>query len=334
MSTDSYTLQRVLVPLDGSTLAEEALPVAEAIAREAGADLHLVTVQPPMISPGVQFGLSDAAPPVYGNRDDVETYLARVAGRQARPHAGHTVTAVLMGDPADRLADYVDANAIDLVVMTTHGRGGFSRFWLGSVADRLVRRINTPMLVLRHGTRMKDLRFERIVIALDGSAVSEGAIGPAVALGSVTPNPLYTLVRVVQPSLPPTVAPVGLYPPDVLVPSVDRLSAVAAEYLEQVAERLRQRSCSVATRVFVDGAADQIVRFAERSNAHLIAMGTRGVSGFDRLMLGSVADKVVRTAVQPVLVAPAKSLRPRTQEQRVGGLAATPIHTDSELLAP
>jgi nucleotide-binding universal stress UspA family protein len=286
-----------------------------------------------MISAGAEFGLTDREAPMYGNRDDMEAYLQLVAGLVAHAHAGHPVTAVLVGDPAERLADYVEANAIGLVVMTTHGRGGFSRFWLGSVADRLLRRVNAPILLLRHETRKDDAGFEGVVIALDGSPASERALAPAIALGSLVPSPQYTLVRVVVPPLPSTVTPVGLYPPDAAVQSVQELSAAASEYLEAVADRMRAQGCSVVTRVLLgSGIAEQIVGFAERSRSQLVAMGTRGATGFDRLMLGSVADKVVRAAVQPVLVAPGQSRR-RINERPVPA-TARPSHTDNEVLTP
>jgi nucleotide-binding universal stress UspA family protein len=334
MSTDSFTLQHVLVPLDGSTLAEEALPIAEVVAREAGADLHLVTVQPPMLPAAAEFGLSHGEVPLYGNRDDVEAYLTVIAGRVARAHGGHAVTAVLGGDPAERLADYIKTNAISLVVMTTHGRGGFSRFWLGSVADRLIRRTGAPVLLLRHDTRMAAACFERIVIALDGSPASERAVAPALALGALTVAPRYTLVRVVEPPLPPTMTPVGLYPPDVAVPTPQELSAAAKEYLESVADRIRARGYSVDTRVLIGSTAQQIVQLAERYRSQLIAVGTRGAKGLDRLVLGSVADKVVRSAKQPVLVAPMERATPGRGERAGTAEAMTRAHSDSEVLTP
>ncbi|HET8625138.1 MAG TPA: universal stress protein [Gemmatimonadales bacterium] len=333
MSTDSFTLQRVLVPLDGSTLAEEALPIAEVVAREAGADLHLVSVQPPMLPAGAEFGLSHGEVPLSGNRDDVEAYLALVARRVARAHGGHAVTAVVCGDPAERLADYIKTNAISLVVMTTHGRGGFSRVWLGSVADRLIRRTGAPVLLLRHDTRMNTARFQRIVIALDGSPAAERAVAPALTLGSFAIDPRYTLVRVVEPPLPPTMTPVGLYPPDVAVPSPQEVSAAAKEYLESVANRIRARGYSVDTRVLVGSTAQQIVQLAERYRSQLITMGTRGAKGLDRLVLGSVADKVVRSARQPVLVTPMERATTGGGE-RAGTAGATTAHSHSEVLIP
>jgi nucleotide-binding universal stress UspA family protein len=296
------TLQQVLVPLDGSPLAEEAIPVAGAIAHRIGASIHLVTVQRPLVPPGAEFGIGASEDAVSGSRDDIDVYLAMMTAKLARMHGVHAASAVLMGAPAERLAEYAQTHGITLIVMTTHGRGGFSRFWLGSVADELVRRIEVPVLLLRHGARSEDAVFHRITIALDGTPTSEQAIEPAIALGSSMPHAEYTLIRVVEPFPPPMVTPVGVYPPDTGARSLERLGTAAAEYLEQVADRMRELGLAVQTRVLVGGVPEEVVGFAERSHAQLIALATRGARGMDRLILGSVADKVVRSAVQPVLV--------------------------------
>ena len=334
-ATNSSPFRHVLVPLDGSTLAEEALAAAGAFAHRVGASIHLVTVQPPLVPPGAEFGLRDTDDAAAaGVRDHIDAYLAMMAAKLARTRGVHAVTAVLVGDPVDRLAEYVRVNEIALVVMTTHGRGGFSRFWLGSVADQLLRQVKAPVLLLRHGARSEDAAFERILIALDGSRASEEALAPAIALGSLAANAHYTLVRVVEPLPPPMVRPVGLYPPDSGAQSLDQLSAAAARYLEEVADGMRDRGLAVETRVLAGGVAEQVVRFAEQSHSQLIAVGTRGVRGMDRLMLGSVADKVVRSAGRPVLVVPAGPRRAGSRDRTMQAATMVSSQTDNQVLTP
>jgi nucleotide-binding universal stress UspA family protein len=212
--------------------------------------------------------------------------------------------------------------------MTTHGRGGFSRLWLGSVADQLVRRIDAPVLLLRHGARREDADFRSITVALDGSPGAEQVLAHAIALG---PRGYYTLVRVVEPPPPPMVTPVGLYPPDSPTQSLDELSAAAANYLEEVAKRMRDRSLSVETCVRVGGVAEQVLGLAAQSHSRLIVVGTRGARGLDRLLLGSVADKIVRGAVQPVLVVPAGSPRSGSRVRTEPLATAASSQTDNQV---
>ncbi|HET9016236.1 MAG TPA: universal stress protein [Thermomicrobiaceae bacterium] len=154
VSLDGETgTRRLLVPLDGSALAEDALPIAQALARAFGAELHLARVAETtrlfMLT-----GTTDAPVPdnvmeelVAGLEDDASAYLAGVIERLAS--AGVAVrAAVLSGVPVDALLTYVDRHAIELVVLATHGRGGFNRLVLGSVAERVLLQGHTPILVV------------------------------------------------------------------------------------------------------------------------------------------------------------------------------------------
>ena len=187
--------------------------------------------------------------------------------------------------------------------MTTHGRGGFGRFWLGSVANRLVRLVEVPVLLLRHGARCGELGFERILVALDGTPGAERALRRAIELGSLAPTAHYTLVRVVEPPSP-LLTPVGAYPSFLDDQSLCRLTAVAANDLATVTGPMHDCGISVEAHVLVGDVADQLAAFADRSGSQLIALGTRAARGLDRLILGSVADTVVKNARQPVLVVP------------------------------
>jgi nucleotide-binding universal stress UspA family protein len=309
--------RRILVPLDGSTLAEEALSVAGPIAHRVGAEIHLMSVQSPALSAGAKFGLADTdTQPVYGDREHIEAYLAMMAARLARTEGVHAVPAVLEGSPPELLSHYIKAAGIDLVVMTTHGRGGFGRLCLGSVANELLRRVTVPVLLLRHGAHPEGAAFRRIVVALDGTPQSERSLGPALALGTMAAEVHYTLVRVIQP-VAPMVTPVGLYPPPDGEP-IEQLAETAGKYLEEMADWLRSGGGSVDARVLVGQAADEIVSFAAKDHSQLIVVGTRAARGMDRLLQGSVADLVMRSAGQPVLIVPpdrkAADLRQRPEE--------------------
>ncbi len=306
--------QKILVPLDRSELAEQAIGQAASIARAASASLELVVVHEP-----IPFdGFADVPwSPEQGI--DVRTYLAQIAD-EIRHGAGVEVTqTVLGGDPVESLTRHIWDAAIDLVVMTTHGRTGVSRAWFGSVADGLVRHSSVPILMLRPGNgapRSKDQHpFQRIVVPLDGSPASAEILAPAAELARATGAQLF-LISVVQPM--PIVTPESSGPysiPTVLVD--DAATNVRTEEatgdLDAVARRLRAEGLAdVETAVVVDERpAGAIAAFARTKSADLIAMATHG-RGASRLFLGSVADGILRATRLPILLEHPLSVRNRS----------------------
>jgi nucleotide-binding universal stress UspA family protein len=141
-------------------------------------------------------------------------------------------------------------------------------------------------------------------VALDGSPESEGVVEPTVALGSLARDAHYTLVQVVEPPVAP-ITRTAMQPARLRPHWREYQENSARSYLEHVAERLRARGLAVTTQVLsARGVGEQIVEFARAAGADLVAVGTHGSRGLERMLLGSVADKVVRGATQPVLVVP------------------------------
>jgi nucleotide-binding universal stress UspA family protein len=285
----------ILVPFDGSPLAEHALPWAAQIAGRAGAGIRLVCVAEPQ-------ALGHVTP---GGHCDERAALDLAAWRLRRQVPGCPVqTAVLEGPVAQTLAEYAAAAQADLIVMATHGRGAFSRFWLGSVADELLRRSPAPVLVLRPAAGAAPSNYaapqvRHILVPLDGTAVAEAALPPAAALARLFGAGLH-LVRAVEP------VPVPAAVPDLAAgrPPVTELAARARAYLGRAAGRLRAADLPVDTHVaahdFLESAAPAVLEEAE--GADLIVMATHGRGRVARFLLGSVADQVVRGADVPVLV--------------------------------
>ena len=299
-------MQQIIVPLDGSEFSEQALGCAHALASRTGARLHLVKVQAPdpLTAEGFFFDVqSDMAARIAD-----QSYLDRIAAQQDNVSV---VTALLRGRVVDALAAYCIGSDIDLVVMTTHGRGGLSRAWLGSVADELVRRISIPLMLLRPSPKAPmcgtGFNLDHILIPLDRSEESERAIDPALELGQLT-GAHYTLVEVVPPL---ALVPVPEAMPFTMQQTEhDELRTRAAAYLNTVAERLRAQGHQVETAVVIQPqCAAGILEQAVSTEASLIAMATHGRSGFQRLALGSVADKVLRGTTVPLLL-----LRPSHRE--------------------
>jgi nucleotide-binding universal stress UspA family protein len=282
-------VRAILTPLDGSRLAEESLRAACATARRTGATLHMTLVHHP-VTPNLDSAAMASAVGELDRlaRDGEEQYLAQVADRMHGQYGVHVEHEILDGPVPETIAAQVERVGAELVVMTTHGRGVVSRFWLGSVADHLLRHLEVPILLLRHhepASQDSRMAFRRMLIALDGSERAEAIIEPALIL-CPPPTAEIALFRVVPPNSARSA----------------QLQGAAAVYLDEVADRLERRGCRVSTTVVgAEHPAQAILDQARPEATDCIAMATRGASGVKRLVLGSVTDKVVRGSDVPVL---------------------------------
>jgi nucleotide-binding universal stress UspA family protein len=298
-------LRSILVPLDGSRFAETAAAPAAHLARAAGARLHLVMVHEPAIAvlPAADVPVP-VAPEDPAVRGRAAAYLADQAARLGTVGPGPVSHDVIDGLAAPALAGFVERQRPDLVVMATHGRGPLSRFWLGSVADHLVRHASVPLLLLRPREDATDpvtVPLRSVLVPHDLSPEAE-AIFPVLADLARVAGTRVTLVYVIEPvlgvsgSVPPY--PVAV-PHDLLDTTRDR----ARKHLEAAAGRLRAHGVDVAVAVVVGlGIAATLLEVQQRDGHDFIAMTTHGAGGVRRALVGSVADKVVRAATRPVLV--------------------------------
>jgi nucleotide-binding universal stress UspA family protein len=189
-------------------------------------------------------------------------------------------------------------------VMTTNAHGPMSRFWLGSVTDALVRTASVPLLLLHPSEKPPAVGlappFQHMMILLDGSELAEQVLEPALRLGRLT-DARYTLLRVVKP--------IATFSSNLGWPSMsetgDELTRKARDeaqaYLDGVAQRLRGQGLSVETRTVIDGHPVEAI-LEQTREADVIGLATRGHGGIRRLLLGSVADKVLRGSTTPMLV--------------------------------
>jgi nucleotide-binding universal stress UspA family protein len=297
----------VLVPVDGSNFAEHALPYALGIARRTGATLHLALVHVPAEILSPNYPLVDALESRDAElREHDASYMESLVER-LKPSGVDLKPALLRGRVGSALADYVDAAAIGLVVMTTHGRGGLQRAWLGSTADSLIRHSMIPILLVRPAEDTREIgpdsdhEFRSVLAALDGSDTAETALRDAFEIG-VTEDACLILVHALQPP----VAAASPYLPHTIQLTHDEMEAREAhmrDYLEGMAAASWLGDRAVEVRVPVDyHPAPAILELAEEEGADLIVLGTHGRGGLRRLVLGSVADKVIRGTHRPVLV--------------------------------
>jgi nucleotide-binding universal stress UspA family protein len=295
-------LTKIVVPLDRSALAEDALGCAAALMRGTGAALDLVLVHDPFATTGYE-----GMPADDQRRPDEEAYLERIAYELRASGSVPPTCVVVDGVPVETICRHAAEVSADLIVMTSHGRTGFNRAWLGSVADGVIRQSHIPVLLLRSSEAERPERKERlfthVLVLIDASEESEAIIETALSVARAG-NGHITLLHVVQPVpliIPEYGTPVTGAPGVADMELTERVAAAARERLGALAMRVSQ-GVDVNTAVVIDTRiAHAILDFAAETTADLVALTTRG-RGASRLIVGSIADKVLRGSNLPVLI--------------------------------
>jgi len=292
----------ILVPLDGSPMAEQALPVAVRLARATDSALHLVHVHVPA-SPNP---ISIEGLPVVDDQmrsmaaEHERVYLERVAAPLAEGEF-IPITSRLSGPVALKLASYARDISAGLIVMTTHGRGGFAKLWLGSVAEALARVSGTPLLLLRPDEQgvVANRLFKRVLVPLDGSPFAEEILPHARALANVDGGELH-LLRIVDTLPVPESMPFHeRFRLDAR--SVANEHDAAQSYLQELATRLAPAAVHAHV-AEAEQPARAILEEAAHSSADLVAVTTHGKSAVTSVALSSVTDKVLRAVKGPLLI--------------------------------
>lgn len=292
-NSEGQRTPRILVPLDGSELAAKALPIAETLCRQLSAQLDLVSVVPYLVLPYI--GSETYIPSdVYQQIEDDRLRAARQhlehAAATAREHGIQVQTHLRHGDAVASLLDFVRESRSELIVMTTHGRTGLARFALGSVADRVVRSGEAPVLLFRSfAPPTQEQTLSHALIPLDGSALAEVPVFSLVPLLAGPVLRLITLMRVTD--LRDGVAGEK--------PAEDYLNGLR----QRLIERLKGRDCDV-NQVVYEGAnpAETIVGCTSDGAYDLVLMATHGEAGVGRWAFGGVTDRVLRDGQTPLLL--------------------------------
>ena len=286
--------RRILVPLDGSAFAEAVLPTAVSLARKNDGEVRLLSVLEPVNA------YPEAFLPVSG--DWATEYLAKASERARETWDGLLTTTVREGHPPDEIRAEADRWNADIVVLATHGRGGLSRAWMGSVTDNFIRTSAQPVLAVRPPASgapdsAGPLAMEKVVVPLDGSQLAEAAIPFGANLAEQFGVPLEIMRTVPLPRLPDL-----SYLPDEMALSDD-----ASRYLREHLDRLGSDDVNVREVVVADNSPANAI--LTQAAGDLVVMSTHGRTGFDRAVFGSVADKVVRGASGPIIVIPRQKQR-------------------------
>ncbi|MCX6019345.1 MAG: universal stress protein [Chloroflexi bacterium] len=334
--------KRILVPLDGSLLSQQSLPYAKYIARcgEQAAELVLlrVTSQPTgvMLTPeDVAAVLGERRHPL-GSSPYQPTLGDRMFIPDAPPHAdprieheveqaaveldalqvqllseGFVVRTILQpGVIAETVLDVAQQEAVDMIAMTTHGRGGLGRFVLGSVADRVTRHAEVPVLLVRAQDVVRETpKLKHILVPLDGSELAAAVLPKVQEIAQACAAEIL-LLRVApgergymaepMPILQPTLLHGEMFEP--MHASDVYQQQVANEYIENTGASVQHRGVPTRTLVLLGDPATIILDVARDEHVDIIAMSTHGRSGLRRFLLGSVSERVVRHSDVPVLL--------------------------------
>ncbi|MBI3953925.1 MAG: universal stress protein [Chloroflexi bacterium] len=290
----------LLVPLDGSPLAEAALPYGLLLAERLGARLLLLQAQPVAAA-----GEEGPAPGRRGEQGAASPYLEGLQ-RQASARGLACKLAVVPGRPAEAILDTAASARCDLIAMSTHGRSGFTRWVLGSVADQVVHAASVPVLLIRPAEggagKSEPPALKKIVVPLDGSSLAEAALAVAERLARALGLSLL-LVQAVDPRIYSYLGPeVGISYQNINTV----LERTAGDYLALLAADAAKSGLPVESLVLHGLPGDSISDVARRTPGSLVVMSSHGRSGLSRWALGSVAEKVVRDSSAPVLVLQSK----------------------------
>lgn len=297
--------ERILVPLDGSANAEVILPQIARILKRENAEILLVRAVSALEGSGKymhQFLLDREREQAHQYLDDMVRRFGKKATKlQAR---------VVDGPAAEVILQTAQAEGATLIAMTTHGSTGFERWLLGSVAEKVARASAVPVLLVRSFRRSSKggleplgaeaLPFRRMLVPVDGSSTSMSVIGPAEQFAR-----LYDSEILLLHVLPPFVPPAALLPgmeASLPITRPDPLPSELDPVTEKAAERFKQSGLNT-TRLSVEGdPATVILDLSINREMDLIALGTHGRTGLTRWALGSVAERVLRSAEVPLLL--------------------------------
>lgn len=319
--------KNIMVPTDGSGFDSEAILLALRVAERCGAKIRLVRV----LNTGAYLGVGGADGVLLAEqtirieRDAALSELDALA-TECRSLSNALVTTDLEQGPiADGLAGFARRSDVDLIVISSHGRRGIARLALGSVTDLLIRQTTIPVLVVKprasYLTPEASKEFHSIVVPLDGSGLAEQILARVIPLATFEAADI-TLLHVLAPE------DAGETSDATTTPWWEKKVASARAYLARRAKDLRAQGVTAKIDVVIGAnVADTITDYARRERADLIAIATHGRTGLTRVLRGSVADGVTKSAMSSILVfhprnSAAEAISTDEVEKARNGLAA------------
>lgn len=290
-------IRKIMVPLDGSELAEKPLASAAVLARALGASLLLIRVQESVAHFADQALHEQVA---KFRESEIHRYLEKVAQADELADVSREVLTV-SGPVADSILDVVSDYDVDLIMMSSHGRSGIGLWVYGSIAAKVLRHAPCPTIILQAKADIPMFSHQQILVPLDGSALAEQALDYAMMIAQVTGSELI-LLRVTGI----TQLAIDSVDPLVMKQDLDKIEErellEAREYLESVQQRLAGSGMAVNIEVLSGPVAETILAFTARNEVDLITMSSHGRSGVSRWFYGSVARKVLNNSHCAMLI--------------------------------
>ncbi len=280
--------ERIVVPLDGSDIAEAALPAAIEIARVLGSRIILLNV----------CNMSKEECDVY--QDYLDMQAKKVAGQIERK----ADTVIVKGNAADEIVNYIDKNKIGLTIMGTHGRSGISQWAIGSVAEKVVREANQPILLMRSQekcTVSDEGILNRIIVPLDGSERGEAALPYVEEIARVSHGEI-VLLHILEKQYHFATAADSYVQIPYTAEEMKPIKAEVQAYLDKVSQRLLAKGLHVRSEMLEGKPAEAIITFSGKTGINMIAISTHGRTGLSRVVFGSVTDKVIHSSCARVLI--------------------------------
>jgi nucleotide-binding universal stress UspA family protein len=292
--------ERILVALDGSQVSEAILPYARFLSDKLKLDVELIhVIDSEIAAPSSGAGQSRYHDLLSDENKKSLDYLKKIA----ESFAVSTKTGCLIehGNAAEVIVDKAAVNSSTLIAMTTHGRSGLNRLWLGSVADKVLHAAVNPLLLVRAGEKVPihgAAILKRILVPLDGSALGETVILHAAELAQKMDLEI-VLMRIFGVPTPVFAEDYGPYVEEIWA----QVDQEAKQYLDEKARQLQAQGLThISTTATAGFAAERIIDIARQSPDSLVAMCTHGRSGVNRWVMGSVTDRVVRHGGDPVFI--------------------------------
>ncbi|WP_148263727.1 universal stress protein [Halopiger xanaduensis] len=275
----------ILVPVDGSECSDLAVDYAADLARRYDATVYVATV--------IDVRLIATAPQYDHLRSEATALVDSVANRLEASGVA-TTNVVRTAKPYQGVLMVAEDYDADLIIMGTHGRSGVDRYLLGSVTERVIRRSDVPVLTVRtRDDGNVSFPYDDVLVPTDGSDGAEAAYEPAIALATAYDAMLHALSVIETNALGLETAPKG---------NDEGPDEAARMALEEVEANASQASAAdVVTEITFGSPHEEIRSYVREHDIDLVVMGTHGRSGLPRYLLGSVAEKLVRTASVPVM---------------------------------
>jgi nucleotide-binding universal stress UspA family protein len=286
--------KRILVPLDGSELAQAALAPALTLAEALSADITLLRVVVPLtikLDPDLYQRV------IESGQNDAKIYLNSIQSH-SNFSSIHLKAETVVGKAAESIINYAQKNEIDLIVMSSHGRSGIGRWVYGSIADKVLYQATCAVAIIHPQVETELFTHKRILVPLDGSRRAERALEPALMLAQEVSAKLVLLRVTIMPQKP--VGPVVGWPGTEAVMIEDEQEARA--YLQKVRESLTNNRIQIHTHIAASSVAESIIDMADKLQVDLIVMSSHGRSGMSRWVFGSVTEKTLRGAQCATLV--------------------------------